>query len=147
VLPEPERPLAASRPALRLAPAPGRPARPPLRLVPPPDQAAARRRSRALVAVVGLLVCAGLFAVLALRVMLIQGQARVDELESRAATERSQAQRLAMVVADLEAPDRVTEAARERLGMVVPESVTPLQPASQRPLLTVDFPALASHGT
>ena len=95
---------------------------------------------------VAVLVCAGLFVVVSLRVMLIQGQARIDELESRAAEERVRSQRLAMLVAEREAPGRVTEAARERLGMVVPATVTPLEPASTRPLL-VDLSPLASSAT
>ena len=144
---EPARPARAARPALRVAPAPSQPRRrPPLRLVPPPEQVASRRRSRALVAAVTVLVCAGLFVVLSLRVMLIQGQITLDGLESRAAEERVRSQRLAMLVAEREAPGRVTEAARQRLGMVVPATVTPLEPASPRPLL-VDLSPLASSGT
>lgn len=95
---------------------------------------------------VAALVCAGLFAVVTMRVLLIQGQARIDELESRAAVERARTQRLSVTLAELEAPDRVTEAARQRLGMVVPPSVTPLDPASSRSFLG-DLSPLVFRGT
>ena len=97
-------------------------------------------------AAVTVLVCAGLFVVVSLRVMLIQGQVRIDELESRAAEERARSQRLATLVAEREAPGRVTEAAGRRLGMVVPATVIPLEPVSSRPLLA-DLSPLASRGT
>ncbi|MGH9190370.1 MAG: septum formation initiator family protein [Acidimicrobiales bacterium] len=109
--------------------APARPlprTRPDLRLVPRPEEIRSRRRGRMAAAVVVVLVCAGLFAILGLRVLLIQGQAQVDGLDAKLASERSSGQQLRVHVAELESPERVVRMARERLGMVTPAKVIPL---------------------
>ena len=102
------------------------PRRPELRLVPPPEQLRARRRGRLAAALVVAAVCAGLFAILGLRVLLIQGQADVDRMDARLSTERATSRQLRVKVAQLEAPDRIVAEAKSRLSMVTPAKVTPL---------------------
>lgn len=111
---------------VRRRPAPA-PRRPELRLVPPPEVALARRRGRLLAVATVVLVCAGLFAIIGLRVMLIGGQARIDMLEVRVDEERTTSQRLGLQVDELESPERVVKIAQDRLAMIPPVSVTPLR--------------------
>ncbi len=113
---------------LRRPPAPG--ARPHLRVV-----GAGERRERRLTRLVtGALIVAvfaGLFAIVATRVVLAQGQVTVDRLTASVEAKQAARQDLRMTVAELEAPARVTAAARQRLGMVTPATViylTPLPP-------------------
>jgi cell division protein FtsL len=99
-----------------------------LRLV---DRAEARRRrvTRILTGVLVAAVCAGLFAIVALRVVLAQGQVEVDRLQASVDAETATQQQLRLQVAQLEAPAQIVAAARSRLGMVTPPSVTYLNPA------------------
>ena len=102
-----------------------------LRLV---DRGEAReRRVRRLVT--GALVafaCAGLFAIVALRVLLAQGQVEVDRLETSIEAAQALHQDLRLTVAELEAPAQIVAAARQRLGMVTPVAVTYLNPPPAR---------------
>lgn len=105
-----------------------------LRLV---DPAEARQR-RVLRAVTGLLVaavCAGLFAIVAMRVVLAQGQVEIDRLEASVDAQTTAQQQLRLRVAELAAPAQIVAAARTRLGMVTPGVVTYLNsppPAARR---------------
>jgi cell division protein FtsB len=115
-------------------PAPRRgPVAPPahLRLV-DPGEARRRRRARLVTSVLVALTFAGLFAIVTLRVVLAQGQVEVDRLE--ASVERAQAvqQDLRLAVAELEAPAQIVAAARQRLSMVTPVTVTYLTPPPAR---------------
>ncbi len=76
----------------------------------------------------GVLAFAGLFCIVGLRVLLAQGQAPVDALEARMATEQAEFQRLRLELANLEAPSRVVGEAQRRLGMVPPPVVVYLAP-------------------
>jgi cell division protein FtsL len=119
----------AATPAPRPVPRPE--PRPALRLVSPPDPAAkARRRARLLTTVLAVLACAGLFAIVGLRVVLAQGQAEVDRLETRVEQVQAHHQRLRLQVAERESPAAVVAAARDRLGMVPLGPVVHLSPVA-----------------
>jgi cell division protein FtsL len=108
-------------------PGPVAPARRHLRVVEAP--AVSRRLALVLTAVLVAAVCAGLFAIVGLRVLLAQGQGQVDRLEAQAEAEHAREQRLRLTVAQLESPASVVDAARQRLGMVPPTTVISLTPA------------------
>jgi cell division protein FtsL len=117
--PQPER-------RFRPVPAPQPPPRH-LRLV-DPVEARRRRVTRVLTGLLVAAVCAGLFAIVALRVVLAQGQGEIDRLEQSVDTQTATQQRLRLGVAELEAPARIVGAARTRLGMVTPTTVVYLNP-------------------
>lgn len=104
--------------------------RPELRLVTTPGSEEGRRRrlTTVLAAILASAACAGLFAIVALHVLLAQGQAEIDRLEGRAAAEQQDHDRLRLDLADLEAPNRIVAVAKERLGMVVADHVRYLAP-------------------
>jgi cell division protein FtsL len=83
-------------------------------------------------------VFAGLFAIVALRVMLAQGQVDIDRLTASVEAEKAVQQDLRLTVAELEAPAQVVAAARRRLGMITPATVTYLRPAP--PLAAAEAP-------
>ncbi len=108
-----------SRPDRRPASLPQPHVRPDLRVVPPPDPAVrARRRARLITTVLAVLACAGLFAIVGLHVLLAQGQAEVDRLETQVDEVQADQQRLRLKVAERESPAAIVAAARDRLGMV-----------------------------
>ena len=96
---------------------------PHLRLV-DPREARERHIRRLLTGALLALTCAGLFAIVALRVLLAQGQVEVDRLEESIEAAQAVQQDLRLAVAELEAPAQIVAAARQRLGMVTPVSVT-----------------------
>ena len=102
-------------------------ARPHLRLVgdPRPKE---RRITRLLTGALVVAVFAGLFAIVALRVLLAQGQGDIDRLTSSIEAQQAAQQDLRLAVAELEAPAQIVAAARQRLGMVTPPTVTYLAP-------------------
>lgn len=109
----------AARPERRPASLPQAPGPRHLRVVPSPDPTVkARRRARLLTTVLAMLACAGLFAIVGLRVLLAQGQAEVDRLEARVEEVQTHQQRLRLHVAERESPPAIVAAARDRLGMV-----------------------------
>ncbi len=71
-----------------------------------------------------------LFSLIAFHVVLSQGQFRLEKLQTAAQSRQAEYQRLRLQVAQLEAPTTVNAAARDRLGMVTPESVTPVTPSA-----------------
>lgn len=91
-----------------------------------------RRAMRVVTATLVVAACAGLFAIVALRVLLAQGQGQVDRLEAKVQTEHAREQRLRLTVAQLESPASVVAAARQRLGMVPPTTVVSLTPVPAR---------------
>ena len=107
--------------------APVAPPRPDLRLV-DRREARDRRRARWVTGVLLAAACAGLFAIVALRVLLAQGQVEVDRLEASIEHAQAVQQDLRLTVAELEAPAQIVAAARQRLGMVTPVTVTYLTP-------------------
>ena len=127
---------AVARPAGRLVARPaedqGTPTPPPLRVVDVDELSprARRRRTRWIAAATGLLLCAGLFGVVAFHVVLTQGQFRLDQLDNRVTQQQSEYDRLRLQVATLESPARIVAVAQERLGMVPPPSVRYLSPTN-----------------
>ena len=103
------------------------PARPHLRVV-GADEARARRSTRLLPGLLVVLVFAGLFAIVAVRVVLAQGQGEIDRLSQSIEAQQAVRQELRLTVAELEAPAQIVAAARQRLGMITPASVTYLTP-------------------
>ena len=89
------------------------------------------RRSPLVPALVGVgIVIAALLGLAVLHAVLIGGQVRLDAMRSGVASETEAIRRLELRVAELESPDRVLDAARDRLGMVQPTEVGYLLPVS-----------------
>ena len=89
-----------------------------------------RRRSPAVPVLVGAgMVISALFALAVMHALLIGGQLRLDGMQREVAAETEEIRRLRLRVAELEAPDRVLDVARRRLGMVQPGEVGYLAPA------------------
>lgn len=86
-----------------------------------------RARVVASVAVLGLI----LFGVVAFHVVLSQGQFELEQMETRAAEEQAQYDKRRLQVAQLESPERITQEATNRLGMVPAEKVTAVAPDAQ----------------
>ncbi|MDE0803993.1 MAG: septum formation initiator family protein [Acidimicrobiales bacterium] len=87
------------------------------------------KRSPAVPIIVGAgIVIAGLFALAAMHALLIGGQIHLDDLRREQASSSEELRRLRLQVAELEAPDRVLDVARDRLGMVDPGEVGYLLP-------------------
>jgi cell division protein FtsB len=82
-----------------------------------------------MLALVGSVGIAALFALAAFHAMLASGQAQLDQLESRVGDAQARYESLRLDVAELEAPDRIVREAQERLGMVPPPGVTYLTPS------------------
>ena len=114
-------------PRRRVRPAPEAPARPNLRVV-GAQEPGARRATRLITGLLVVLVFAGLFAIVAVRVVLAQGQAEIDRLTESIEAQQAVGQDLRLTVAELEAPAQIVAAARQRLGMVTPVTVTYLTP-------------------
>ena len=119
----------APRPEPRRRPAPTRPH---LRVV-GAEAPRSRRLNRLLTGMVLAAVFAGLFAIVAVRVMLAQGQAEIDALTKSIDAQQAVSRDLRLTVAELEAPAQIVAAARQRLGMVTPSSVTYLTPPPPAP--------------
>jgi cell division protein FtsL len=117
-------------------------ARAQLRLVRPDEGARGRRIIRIFTALVAMAACAGLFATVCAHVLLAQGQADLDALDTRASTAEAAHQQLQVNVAELESPARIVPAARDRLGMIPPPTVVYLTPGAPRvPAPTPTAPA------
>ncbi len=100
-----------------------------LRPVEKPAKKPSKKRSPAVPVIVGAgIVIVALFALAAMHALLIGGQIRLDDLRREQASESEEVRRLRLQVAELEAPDRVLDVARDRLGMVDPGEVGYLLP-------------------
>ena len=75
------------------------------------------------------IVIAALFALAVMHALLIGGQIRLDDMQREVASDTEEVRRLRLRVAELEAPHRVLDVARDRLGMVQPVEVGYLAPA------------------
>ena len=117
----------APRPEPRRRPAVEAPARPQLRVV-GADEPRSRRVTRLVTGALVVAVFAGLFAIVAVRVVLAQGQAEIDRLAQSIEAQQAVGQDLRLTVAELEAPAQIVAAARQRLGMMTPAAVTYLTP-------------------
>ncbi len=111
--------------------APERLPRPSLRVAP----VGVRRRRTAVVTILAMAV---MFSVMlglaAFQTIIAQGQARLDRLDADVHTAQDAYQKLRLDVAQLEAPARIVATARDRLGMVVPDSVSYLAPTGDAAL-------------
>ena len=96
-------------------------------------EARGRRVRRVVTGALVAFTCAALFAIVALRVLLAQGQAEVDRLEESIEAAQDVQQDLRLTVAQLEAPAQIVAAARQRLGMITPVTVTYLTPPPAPP--------------
>ena len=92
-----------------------------------------RRVTRLVTGALVVAVFAGLFAIVAVRVVLAQGQVEIDRLTKSIDTQRAVGADLRLTVAELEAPAQIVAAARQRLGMVTPVIVTSLTPPPPAP--------------
>ena len=116
----------------RRAPADAPARAPQLWLVEPETRS--RRVTRLLTGVLVVAVFAGLFAIVAVRVTLAQGQGEIDRLTESIEAQQAVRQDLRLTVAELEAPAQIVAAARQRLGMVTPVTVTYLTPPPPAPV-------------
>jgi cell division protein FtsL len=71
-----------------------------------------------------------LFGVVAFHVLLSQGQFQLERLQAKADTQQTQYEKLRLQVAQLESPERITNEAQNRLGMVPADKVTPVTPSA-----------------
>jgi cell division protein FtsL len=110
---------------------PRRDDRPPLRLVDDARaQAADRRRRARLIAIVGSVVAAGIFFLLAaFNAMLVTGQSRIDELQEQVRAAQAEYSASRLETATLESPEHIVKVAKEKLGMVPPPVLTYLSPS------------------
>jgi cell division protein FtsL len=136
-------PAPARRPNPRPTPRPAPEVRPGhLRVVAPTERV--RRR---LTPAVGVLLTALLFATLFLvaiaHTVLVQGQVRLDALDTQLTVEQARYQDLRTKVAEMESPARVVTAAEE-MGMVSPQDLVYLQPTAPDPSTVAAPPADAS---
>ncbi|MDA8393498.1 MAG: cell division protein FtsL [Actinomycetota bacterium] len=102
----------------------------PLRVVHPRRRPERLRPSTAasILAVAVVLVVA--IAVVATQALLAQGQFRLATLRASESSAQSAHQRLELQVAQLSSPQRIVWVAQHKLGMVVPNQVTYLQPVT-----------------
>jgi cell division protein FtsL len=99
-----------------------------LRVVEPARRARRLRLTKVMaVAAIGFVV-ASMFAVAICQAMLVQNQLRLDRLEQSVTREQARYERNRLRVAQLESPDRIVSAARDKLGMVSPGEVVYLAP-------------------
>ena len=125
-----------SAPAHALTHAPERVPSPRLKPTPRPDhlrvvRPAERRRARlrpVTAVILTALLFLLLFAVAVAHTMLVQGQVRLDQLDSELAKEQGRYQELRIDVATLESPERIVSAAQAQ-GMVAPDDLVYLQPS------------------
>jgi len=117
-------------PSPQRAPAPRpRPAERPnhLRVVAPSERARRRRVTPGM----AVLLTAGLFATLlavaVAHTVLVEGQVRLDELDSQLVQEQARYQELRAELAERESPARIVQAAND-MGMVTPDDLKYLQP-------------------
>jgi cell division protein FtsL len=128
--------VAGSKEALHRAAGEARPAKPSfqpnLRLVHADEltRAGRRRRFRLAVATMSALAVASAFGVVGMHVMLAQNQFVLDRLDTKAAEEQAQYEKLRLQVDQLESPQRIVAVAKDKLGMQQPGAVTYLTPSA-----------------
>lgn len=102
--------------------------RPPLRVVEPPRRP--RLRPGRVGTIAGVLLFAALFGLVAFQTVLIKAQAQIDTLGNKVAAQEERHRDLGLQLAELQSPERVIDAAKERLGMIEPGSVEFLRPSA-----------------
>jgi cell division protein FtsL len=78
--------------------------------------------------VAGVLLFLALFAVAGFQALIVTHQKSLDDLTTRISAEEERARALEDDLAELQSPQRITEIAKDRLGMVSPPEVVYLQP-------------------
>jgi cell division protein FtsL len=73
-----------------------------------------------------------LFGLVVFHTMLLQNQQRLDRLDAQVTDAQARYQSLRLQVAQLEAPQRIIDAATHKLGMVPPNGTTYLTPAAAK---------------
>jgi cell division protein FtsL len=111
-----------------------------LRVVRPNDRRRARLSPGTAVVLTGMLF-ALLFAVAIAQTILVQGQVKLDKLDTQLTTEQADYQRLRRDVAELESPERVVAEAQAQ-GMVAPDDLLYLQPSTPDPAADGDDPSV-----
>ena len=117
-------------PSPQRAPAPRpRPAERPnhLRVVAPSERVRRRRVTPAMAVLLTAGIFVTLLAVAVAHTVLVEGQMRLDELDSQLVEEQARYQELRTRVAELESPPRIVQAAHD-MGMVTPDDLKYLQP-------------------
>jgi hypothetical protein len=64
------------------------------------------------------------------KTVLIRAQDRLDDLNDGVAEQDELQRQLALEVADLQAPERIVQVARDRMGMIAPHTVTFVEPTA-----------------
>jgi hypothetical protein len=95
--------------------------RPDLRVVPE----ARPRRVGVVVFLAGVALFGSLFGLAVFHAMLVQSQSTLDDLDGRLTEARGQSEELRLEIAELEAPDRILDEARDR-GMIPADDVVVL---------------------
>lgn len=99
-----------------------------------PDLTVVRRRRarRSMLTRLGTVMLFALFVsvlgVVVFQTLRVQNQAKLDDINKRIATEQDATKELRLKLADAQAPDRIANAARTRLGMIPPNDIAYLQP-------------------
>ena len=91
--------------------------------------------------VLTVLAFVALFAVAACHALLIERQARVDDLDASVAEQQARYEELSLQVAQLKSPERIRSEATERLGMVPSGEVVWLTPDEPAPAGDDDPPS------
>ncbi|MGD9797762.1 MAG: septum formation initiator family protein [Acidimicrobiia bacterium] len=107
-------------------------------------QLARQRRARLVVALAIAVVVGSVFALAAAHATLVSGQGRIDRLDAALVEARAEYAEARLEVAQLGAPDRIVQEARDRLGMVPPGEVRYLSPSPQ---LAAEIGATGDVGT
>jgi cell division protein FtsL len=104
----------------------GERSRPRLRLVEQTEHHRVRAARVGTVAATVFLVA--LFALAGFQTVIINSQSRLDDLDARVRTEGERQEGLMLELSEMRSPQRITTTARDRLGMITPNSVTFLEP-------------------
>ncbi len=105
-----------------------KPKRPELHVVEPKRD---RIRPARVGTIAGVLLFLALFALAAFQTVLIRAQDHLDNLNSAVAQQTDLDQQLKLQLADLQSPEHIAQVARDRLGMIAPNTVTFLEPTPQ----------------
>jgi len=103
--------------------------RPELRVVP---ETRRRKGVGVVVFLAGVALFGSLFGLAVFHTMLVQSQSTLDDLDARITEARAHREELRLDIADLEAPDRILDEAREQ-GMVPADDVVVLEAGSTAP--------------
>ena len=98
-----------------------------LRVVAPSERVRRRHLTPGMAVLLTAAMFATLLAVAVAHTVLVEGQVRLDELDTQLVDEQARYQELRTEVAELESPTRIVQAAQD-MGMVTPDDLKYLQP-------------------